>query len=42
MEKTKEKLIRQCKESCDKRNMQGVMNALASLYGLWTKDSNKE
>lgn len=41
MESTKEKLIRQCRESCDKRDMQGVINALASLYGLWKGEENK-
>lgn len=41
MESTKEKLIRQCRESCDKRDMQGVVNALASLYGLWRKETGK-
>ena len=41
MGSVKEKLKQQCKESCDKRNMQGVINALASLYGLWKGEENK-
>lgn len=41
MESTNEKLIRQCRESCDKRDMQGVVNALASIYVSWRKEREK-
>lgn len=41
MESTKENLIRQCRESCDKRDMQGVVNTLASLYVIWRKEAGK-
>lgn len=37
----KEKLKEQCRESCKVRDMQGVVNALASLYVLWRKDGVK-
>lgn len=38
---TRDGLIKQCKDSCDKRDMQGVVSALASLYGLWDKEGRK-
>lgn len=34
-------LIKQCKDSCQKRDIQGVVSALASLYGLWDKEGRK-
>lgn len=37
----KEKLKEKCRKSCKVRDMQGVVNALASLYVLWRKDGVK-
>ena len=38
---TRDELIKQCKDSCEKRDIQGVVSALASLYGLWDKEGRK-
>lgn len=38
---TRDELIEQCKDSCEKRDIQGVVSALASLYGLWDKEDRK-
>ncbi len=38
---TRDGLIKQCKDSCEKRDIQGVVSALASLYGLWDKEGRK-
>lgn len=38
---TRDGLIKQCKDSCEKRDIQGVVSALASLYGLWDNEDRK-
>ena len=38
---TRDELIKQCKDSCEKRDIQGVVSALASLYGLWDKEDRE-
>lgn len=38
---TRDELIKQCKDNCEKRDIQGVVSALASLYGLWDKEDRK-
>lgn len=38
---TRDELIKQCKDSCEKRDIQGVVSVLASLYGLWDKEGMK-
>lgn len=38
---TRDELIKQCKDSCEKRDVQGVVSALASLYGLWDNEGRK-
>ena len=38
---TRSGLIKQCKDSCEKRDIQGVVSALASLYVSWRKEREK-
>ena len=38
---TRDELMKQCKDSCEKRDLHGVVSALASIYGLWDKEDRE-